>query len=448
MLQRAILSELRAWKKERYRKPLVLRGARQVGKTTIIEHFAREFSHYIKLNLENRDDRNLIGDSFSSTVQALEARFSKQLSAEDTLVFFDEIQASPETVGMLRFFLEKMPQTAVVCAGSLLEQRLSEKKISFPAGRVSYMFMAPMSFEEFLRARKKESLIALLHDNPANLGAPSHELIMAELSAYRYIGGMPAAVREYVETGSLAHVRRVQKDLFQSVLDDIVKYSRESEIKYIETVFDSAPFFIGERIKYGNFNNSEYRSREMKHAFEMLEKAFLVYRSMPTTVTAPPPFNNTSRAPKLFFFDIGLAISRLNPAAIGGRDNSMGGISGPVTEQFVFQEFLSSCTQIPSAPLFWVRENLNANAEIDFMVQYGESLLPVEVKSGTAGSLKSLAVFFGSTSGRRRAVRFYNGLPSRDHSIAAAFGDPYELINLPLYYAGNWKEAIEKMTVP
>ena len=443
MFKRNLLQTLILWKSKKNRLPLIIRGARQTGKTTLVCEFAQQFVTFINLNMENIDDRKLISSSLTDTIAALEFHTSKKIVPASTLLFLDEIQACQDAVSLLRFFAEQMPDLAVVCAGSLLEVRLSQKAISFPTGRVEYLFMTPMSFSEFLCAKDKMMHVEAIADVSLNLPLSVHRMIMDEYVLYAQIGGMPAAIREYLENNSLAGVRTLHGNLLQSVLDDVGKYLPRAESKYIETVLDGAPAHCGERLHFENFNNSQFKSREIKNAFLMLQKAFLVYCTYPATAVVLPIVPNLHKSPKLFFYDIGMMNSRVGMPFTFDVSLTDCGMRGVIAEQFVFQELLASSHQLPNIPAFWVRESPNSNAEIDFCGQWNNFLVPMEVKSGANGTLKSLGVFMAQAS-QRIAIRFYNAPPSVQKNVSTGIGKEFTLLNLPLYYAGNWKVAYEK----
>jgi hypothetical protein len=444
MFQRYLLQSLAQWKIKKNRLPLIIRGARQTGKTTLVGEFAKQFETFIYLNLENIVDRKLISPSFTDTIGALEFRVSKKIVPASTLVFFDEIQACPDAVSLLRFFAEQMPGLAVVCAGSLLEVRLSQKTISFPTGRVEYLFLTPMSFSEFLLAQGKTSHTEALSLASLTLSLQVHRMIMEEYALYLQVGGMPAAIREYLENNSLVEVRKLHANLLQSVLDDVGKYLPKAESKYIETALDGAPAHCGERLRFENFNNSQFRSREMKNAFSMLQKAFLVYCTYPVNSAVLPMIQNFRKSPKLFFYDIGMMNSRVGMPLTFDVSLTDCGMRGAIAEQFVFQELLSASHQLPDIPVFWTRESGNGNAEIDFCDQWNDYMVPMEVKSGASGTLKSLGMFMAQAP-KRVAIRFYNAPPSVRKNISTGVGKEFTLINLPLYYAGNWKPAYKKV---
>jgi predicted AAA+ superfamily ATPase len=444
MFQRHLFQSLVQWKTKKNRLPLIIRGARQTGKTTLVSKFAEQFETYIYLNLENIDDRKLISPSLTDTVAALEFRVSKKIIRDSTLLFLDEIQACQDAVSLLRFFAEQMPDLAVLCAGSLLEVRLSQKTVSFPTGRVEYLFMTPMSFSEFLLAKEKSLHVEALSLASLTLSLPVHRMIMEEYALYIQTGGMPAAIREYLESNSLAGVRKLHANLLQSVLDDVGKYLSKAESKYIEAALDGAPAHCGERLRFDNFNNSQFKNREMKNAFSMLQKAFLAYCVYPTTSEVLPMTANYRKAPKLFFYDIGMMNSRVGMPISFDASLADCGMRGVIAEQFVFQELLASSHQLPQIPAFWARESGNSNAEIDFCDQWNDFIVPMEVKSGAKGTLKSLGMFMAQAP-QRIAIRFYNAPPSVQKNVSTGVGKDFTLINLPLYYAGNWKPAYEKV---
>lgn len=441
MFNRTLYAELIKWKTKTQRLPLILRGARQTGKTTLIKAFGQEFKHFIYLNLEDFDTRKLFSPSFSETLRLIELKSSRKIIPHETLLFLDEIQACPQAISHLRFFYETLPNLFLICAGSLLEIRLSQKQFSFPTGRVEYLFLTPLTFFEFLEATDKHLLLELLQGDPGSITPEIHQMIMKELYVYFQVGGMPAAIQNYIRVQSFAEVKHFHTNLYQSILDDIAKYLSKSETKYIELVFESAPFKTGERIIYGNFNNSGYGSREIKHAFEILQKALLVYRVFPTSAVNPPMFCNLGRAPKLFFFDIGLTNSRLASPFSGEQITAHSGIRGHFAEQFVFQELMAQNRQIPEPLFFWAREKSTSHAEIDFCGIWNNQLMPLEVKSGATGRLKSLGVFMEQSS-RNLAVRFCNSQPGVNRDVHTGKGLPFTLIDIPLYLAGRWQDIV------
>jgi hypothetical protein len=437
MFKRLLYQKLLDWKNRSSRLPLILRGARQVGKTTLITEFGKnEFVNFITLNLEEREYKSFFSGSFEQTLQAIEFKSKTRINPQNTLLFLDEIQAVPEAVNMLRFFYEKMPGLHVICAGSLLEIKLSKKNISFPTGRVEYLFLAPLSFLEFVEAKGNQVALEILKGRVNTISETVHTMLMEELYSYFRIGGLPGVVRSVLEVKSEMEAVRLHGDLFQSILDDLEKYVHKSEAKYLELAFVGTPFHISERLTYANFHNSEYRSREMKEAFNILEKAFLTFRSLPTSVTSPPILKKNNLAPKLFFFDIGLANSKLKMPFRTGSYEVQPQNKGDFAEQFVFQELLAMQTHIPDFPSFWLREKKDSHAEIDFCYEWNNRLIPVEVKAGTIGRLKSLGVFLNNAS-LKTAIRISSRPFSVSSNVTTGTGAAFTLLDIPFYF--TWR---------
>jgi uncharacterized protein len=443
VFERNLMKKLRIWRNKTNRLPLILRGARQCGKTTLVCGFGNEYKNFIYLNLENSDDRKLITTSFQETIMAIEFKRGIKINSEETLLFLDEIQACSQAVAHLRFFAEEIPQLSVICAGSLLEIRMSDTTISFPTGRVEYLFLTPFDFSEFLIATDKKNYAGLISDTPTAIPDTIHNLIMEEYHKYLLIGGMPSAIKAYTTTGNILETRNVHTNLYQSIRDDVGRYLNKSEFKYIETVLDGVPYLTGTRITFENFNNSGFKSREIKNALTILEKAFLVFLSYPTTSIALPLTANTRKSPKVFLFDIGIMNSRFGAPMHFDITKTDCGIRGAISEQFVFQELLSSSNIIPDIPLFWTRETNNSNAEVDFCIAHDDLMIPVEVKSGANGKLRSLGMF-ALLSKQKHCVRLHNAPPSVQQNVTTGSGDIFTLINLPLYYAGRIRDAIVK----
>lgn len=443
MFERNLMKSLRIWRKKANRLPLILHGVRQCGKTTLVCEFGNEYENFIYLNFENTDDRKLISSSFQETLMAIEFKSGIKIKSEETMLFFDEIQACPQAVAHLRFFAEEIPQLSVICAGSLLEIRMSDNSISFPTGRVEYLFLTPFSFSEYLIATNKKQYAELISTTPTTIPDTIHNLIMKEYHNYLLIGGMPSAIKAYTTTENILDARNVHTNLYQSIIDDVGKYLNKSEFKYIEAVLDGVPYLTGTRITFENFNNSGFKSREIKNALTILGKAFLVFLSYPTTSIALPLTANTRKAPKVFLFDIGIMNSRFGAPLHFDITKTDCGIRGAISEQFVFQELLSSSYIIPDIPLFWTRQTSNSNAEVDFCIAHDDLMIPIEVKSGANGKLRSLGMF-SLLSNQKQCVRLHNAPPSVQQNVATGSGDLFTLINLPLYYAGNIHDAISK----
>ena len=439
IFNRTILKDLDAWKASKLRKPLVLRGARQVGKTTVVTQFGQSFDSYVYLNLDLPGDRRLFDDSLSpgATLQRIFLEKKAQRRGQ-TLLFIDEIQQSPAAVAMLRYFHEQFPDLFVISAGSLLEIMMDTHKISFPVGRVEYRYLFPLSFAEFLSALGEEDALGLL----ATVPVPEWSLhrLFELFHLYALIGGMPEIVSRYRGNPDVSSLAGVFQSLLTAYTDDVSKYAKNAtEVTVIRHVIETAAYEAGKRITFERFGNSAYRSREVGNALRTLERAMLLYLRYPTTAVKPPLIPNLKRKPRLQMVDTGL----LNYAA--GLQAQYFGIQdlndlykGIISEHIVTQELMAANSISLKKPDFWVRENKQSNAEVDFILQWRSGLLPVEVKSGTTGTLRSLHSFIDN-SGCTYAVRLYAGKPAWQSTKTPA-GRPYRLLNLPYFLASHIHE--------
>ncbi|MEI7581086.1 AAA family ATPase [Runella sp.] len=435
MFQRKLLKELTDWMKKPARKPLVLRGARQVGKTTVVNQFAQQFSQYIYLNLELPEDR-LPFDNFSSIELLLQTLFfaKNQLISkkEQTLLFIDEIQAVPKALQILRFFYESAPEIAVIAAGSMLET-LFDKHISFPVGRVEYKVVRPASFPEFLAAINEKTALEQLENVP--IPSFAHIKMRQLFHQYALIGGMPEVVQHYSQFRDLTALSPIYDALLTSYSDDVEKYAHSgSQTQHIRHAMSAAFGQAGKRIKFEGFGNSPYKSREMGEALRTLEKALLVQLIYPET-SAILPFNpDLKKSPRLQVLDTGLMnyLAGIQIDILGTTDlNSV--YQGTMIEHLIGQEILSKQYLALGSLHFWVKEKNSSTAEIDFLYPYQGKLIPIEVKSGTDGRLKSLHQFM-DLAPHTMAVRFYAGEVTITNSSSIE-GKPYYLLNLPYYLA-------------
>lgn len=282
MFDRSIIKELEKWSKRKNRKPLILRGARQVGKTTAVEMFSKNFLQYIYLNLDKKSDLDLFENKdFNRLLDSI--FYIKGMSKEQkqTLIFIDEIQNSPQAVASLRYFYEEAPNLYVISAGSLLEPLL-DLRISFPVGRCEYMKMNPFTFREFLGALNESKSIELVEN--CEFPDYAHTKLMDLFSDYTLTGGMPEAVKVYVETKDRIEVNRVYESLIISYLEDIEKYSKNDNFSRVLSHSLKFAFKLaGDRIKFEGFGNANYKSREIGEALRTLEKSMLLNLTYPLT---------------------------------------------------------------------------------------------------------------------------------------------------------------------
>jgi hypothetical protein len=434
---------LEAWATGPDRKPLVLRGARQTGKSSLVRDLGRRFELFLELDLERRADLALVRtcSSPADLLAALAARHDLVRFPERTLLFLDEVQESPEAIRWLRFFHEDHPELAVVAAGSLLEVRLQERGFSFPVGRVTFRTLRPFGFLEFLSAVGKEVLAGRLVESVAErkpLPAPLHAQALEQLASYLLVGGMPEAVARWTETRNLAAVRQVHGDLLQAFAEDIQKYRGARDLAYLEAAFEALPHHYGLRFKYERFAPG-FRSALMKSALGKLDAAMLVTRVLPTSSTSLPLRSRPRSAPKLLPLDVGLALSSMGAGIDQLRQRGIEALlDGRAAEIFAGQELLWAGEQSAEPLHFWVSESARGAAEVDYLVAARGVPVPVEVKAARAGALRSLHQFLAQAS-TKTALRLYTGSFADERLRVALPGGElaYRLISLPLYLAGE-----------
>jgi predicted AAA+ superfamily ATPase len=442
MFKRNIISNLEKWAESTNRKPLVLRGARQVGKTTAVRQFSAQYDTFLSLNLDKEEHRRLFdsGYSFSDLLMAIYLENGKTRDNSKTLLFIDEVQNSPHAVAMLRYFYEEAPQIHVIAAGSLLES-LIDKNISFPVGRVEYLAMRPCAFNEFLDAMAEPQLATFIVNG--EIPGILHEKILDLFNKYTLIGGMPEVVANFATNKDLVALSTVYETLLTGYRDDTEKYARNSaQTQVLRHILKTGFAFNCERIKYERFGSSDYRSREMGEAFRMLEKTMLLELVWPITGFTPPIIADYKKSPRLLWLDIGL----VNYAA--GVQKEVFGASdisniwrGKVAEHIVGQEIIAGETSVIKTRNFWVREAKNSNAEVDFVIQLSNNIIPVEVKSGDNSRLKSLH-FFMDKAPHDVAIRVWSQ-PLRIDNLKTETGKKFRLISIPFYLAGKIAKVIE-----
>jgi predicted AAA+ superfamily ATPase len=440
---RHLINDLERWKNKPSRKPLVIRGARQVGKTTLIHNFAKNYKHSILLNLERPSDRNYF-KNYTDARTIVDALFlannipGKEVS--ETLLFIDEIQESSEAIGLLRYFYEDIPQLHVIAAGSLLEHVMQKVK-SYPVGRVEYLYMHPLNFIEFLEANGQKEVINQLNHIPVNNFA--HSVLMDLFHQYAIIGGMPEIISTWLSSKKLADLPVVYESIWTTYKEDVEKYAKTPlDARVIRHVIQTAHTYLDQRIKFQNFGNSNYKSREVGEAFRNLNDARVIQLIYPTTDITPPLRPDLRKAPRLQFLDTGLVNYELKIQAdmleVSDLNTSY---KGKITPHIITQELLSLSKLNYRTPNFWVREKKQSSAEVDLILPYKDKLIPVEIKSGKAGKLKSLHLFVNS-SPHPYAVRMYAG-EFRVEKHKTIEGKEYLLMNLPYYLGTRLPEYIE-----
>ena len=437
MFYRNQIKELETWRLSPTRKPLVIRGARQVGKTTLVHEFGKQFKQYIYINLEKTKDAQLF-EHFEDIQQLLTRIFLEkryhQKYIKETLLFIDEIQENPKVVNLLRYFKEEVPQLAVIAAGSMLETLLG-KNLTFPVGRVEYKVLRPVCFEEFLLATGEELLLEEFRKTPVEKYA--EPVLLDAFHTYALLGGMPEVVASYASQRDITALGPIYDSLLSSYLQDAEKYSHnEQQLHIIRFAIHQAIKKAGHRTTFQRFGNSNYPSKAIGEVLRALEKTHLLHILYPTTGTTLPVEPDHKKTPRIQFLDTGLVnyFAGLQSDILGTKDlNSV--YQGKVIEHLVGQELLSFQTLSLQKLHFWVRHKKQSDAEVDFIYPYRGKLIPVEVKSGAKGHLKSLQVFIDQ-SPLHFAIRFYAGNRQLD-KLKTNSGKPFYLLSLPYFLASR-----------
>lgn len=436
MFKRQLLLELEKWRQNMPRKPLVIRGARQVGKTTLVNQIAAQYEQYIYLNLELSEDKEPF-ENFTSIENLINTVFflkNKTLAKKNTtLLFIDEIQEVPKALNILRYFYELAPEISVIAAGSMLET-LFDKNLSFPIGRVEYKVIRPVSFPEFLSAIGENAALEQLTQVPVAAFAQSK--LLSLFHTYALIGGMPEIVQHYATYKDLVALGPIYDSLISGYMDDVEKYAKSNaQILHIRHCIQNSFAQAGKRIKFEGFGNSAYKSREMGESLRTLEKALLMQLVYPCTSASLPMVPDIKKSPRLQILDTGLLnyFVGIQKEIIGTDDlNSI--YQGKLIEHLIGQELLAFQYNALSALHFWVREKKESTAEVDYLFQYDGLIIPIEVKSGKEGTLKSLHSFM-DIAPHNFAIRFYAGALNITDAITQN-GKQYKILNLP-YYLGS-----------
>jgi predicted AAA+ superfamily ATPase len=403
---------LREWKNEQYkRKPLLLRGARQVGKTHAAQNLGKTFEHFVEVNLEtDAEARKIIMQDLDPQriVLQLSEYLKKEIIPGSTLLFIDEIQAVPTAITALRYFYEKMPELHVIAAGSLLDFAIEQ--VGMPVGRISGLYLYPMSFLEFLVALGHERWVQSILTR--NLDEPMleavHNKLLNLLGIYLAIGGMPAAIDAWIQTQTSRQVKKVHADLLASYQQDFNKYAAAHQIKYLNTLFSHALSQLSNKFMFNRVG--EYQKRELAPALELLEKAGIVHQVFRSAGQGIPLGAQAKLDDfKIIFLDVGLCQAALNlDLAPWFIDPSTTFINqGAIVEAFVGQELLAYADPITKGILFyWHREARGSSAEVDYLVQIKEKVIPIEVKAGTSLRIKSMHMFLDAHPNASHGIRF------------------------------------------
>lgn len=445
-MKRKQLVTLRKWLGKSNRKPLIVRGARQVGKSTLVRLFAQDVQRpLVEVNLERFPG---LGQIFSQNnprqiLDVLEALPRVASITPDSILFLDEIQAVPEAIAALRYFYEEMPGLALIAAGSLLEFVLEDHRFSMPVGRVEYLHMGPMTFTEFLGALEEEKLLSYITE--FELGREIHSIIhdrlVSLLRIYYFVGGMPEAVKTYAESRRLKEVTDIHHSVVETYREDFSKYIGSRSLPRMQSVFNFAARNIGTKVKYSQFS-ADVKGATIKADIDLLCRARVLTKVTHSHCSGLPlQADIEERIYKLVFLDVGLmnTICGLSWNVISHMDAQSLVNEGAIAEQFVGQHLVEILSATANRELtYWLREGRSSNAEVDYVIAIDGRIVPIEVKAGATGSLKSLHQFVGE-KGALQAVRLDTGLPSKENVATSILRKGnlipvnYELISVPLY---------------
>lgn len=446
-MKRASLSFLEEWLRSPDRKPLVIRGARQVGKTWIVRHLAQQQKRQlIEINFEKKPQLAslFISNDPKEILLHLSALWNEPIDPENAILFLDEIQAAPELLAKLRWFAEDLPTMAVIAAGSLLEFVLEKHSFSMPVGRIHYMHLEPFSFEEFLGAHGKSGLLDFItsYDLKTEIPGAIHEQLLTYIKEYIIVGGMPAAISSWIHRRSLQQINQIHHDLLATYRDDTAKYSGRMATERLDEVMMAVPKYLGEKFVYTRVNPS-VQIAAIKQSLDLLCKARVCHRVIGTAANGVPlAAELQEKYTKAIFLDVGLCCASLGLSLDGliTIEELVLVNSGGVAEQLVGQVLRTIMPYYVEPSLYyWHREEKGSSAEIDYVVQHSNRVIPIEVKAGSTGSLKSLHLFMG-LKGFPVAVRTNSDMPSqtkvevKDHQGNLI---QYTLLSLPFYLLGQ-----------
>jgi len=430
-MYRKIIRQLVEWKEDKQRKPLLLEGARQTGKTYILQHFGKEhFKNVAYINMENASDelKQIFDGSINPQriVQQLEIIFGFAILPETTLLIFDEVQEIPRALTSLKYFYEDAPEYNVVASGSLLGIFL-HPGTSFPVGKVDFMKMQPMDFEEFLIANGEQRLVDFARENVNDLAFLSEKLY-DYFKYYLVTGGMPEVVQSWITEKNIEKVDKIQDTILQTYIRDFSKHAKESDCIRIKQIFDSLPDQFAkqnDKFIYGVVREGA-RAREYELAIEWLLAAGIVHRVNHVKCGDKLPLRAYSERNsfKLYFIDAGLFrhFAKIPTAVVLNKSTIFNEFNGLLVEQYVLQE-------LNKYELFYWTSG--AQAEVDFVTQIDSKIIPIEVKSGLNEKAQSLKVYRKKYS-PELSIRF-SLLP---------FKNDNGLINIPLYYSFLFPEKI------
>ena len=397
-LKRDLLEHLKKWKDSPKRKPILLKGARQVGKSWLAKELGRDFENFVEINFEKTSE---LCSFFEGNIdpQLITKNIGNYLVTQivpgKTLLFLDEIQVCPRAILSLRYFCEDFPELHVIAAGSLLEFEL--ENLSVPVGRIRIIYVYPMSFSEYLTAIGKNNLRLMLKERRFEpLPEAIHNQLKREVRNYILLGGMPEVTADFIEYGEFERCQNLQTELIETYRSDFHKYAKKHQVKYLNRIFDSVPLQLGNKFKYSHVSR-DIKSRELGDALELLEMAGLVYKVYHSSSNGLPLKSESDPLKfKVLFFDVGLAqrLMKLDHRPLLLNPDISQVNDGAIAELFTGLEFVAYQNYREKPELYyWHREARASNAELDYVTTVENKVVPVEVKRSSSGSMKSLKLF-------------------------------------------------------
>jgi predicted AAA+ superfamily ATPase len=411
-MNRLIYYDLLRWRHQTSRKPLLLRGARQVGKTHVIRQLGQTFKNFVEINFEKTPQFKKIFELDLDPIRIIKEisiALDTTISPLNTLFFIDEIQEMPRAIIALRYFYEEMPDLHIIGAGSLVDFAIDQ--VGVPVGRISFLYMYPMSFIEYLCASNNKQLAnEIIHHQPAEiLSDLLHIKALRLLGEYMAIGGMPKVVHEWISKQNLQSCTILLRDIKNSYEQDFFKYAKKNQIKYVDLLFKNIPRLICQQFKYSHIE-SDFKKRELEPALWLLEKAGIIHQVTHTAANGIPlRAESKLQKFKLLMLDVGL-----NQALLGLhlKDWFIDPMpvfvnKGSLSENFVGQELLAYSDPTDKQQIYyWSKEAKGSNAEVDYVVSLYRHIIPIEVKSGHGATLQSMRVFLKLHPQSAYGIRF------------------------------------------
>ena len=454
-MYRSCFNFLHYWFDSSNRKPLVIRGARQVGKTWLARYLAENRSKkLIEINFETMPQaaRFFASNNPQQILRELSAAMDLEIIPSQSLLFLDEIQAAPEILAKLRWFYEGMPELPVIATGSLLEFLLEDYPYSMPVGRISYMYLEPLSFEEFLLALQKATSVDYFkkYRLGQDISAPLHEQWIKLFKEYLIVGGLPEAVKQWVATRSQKDLALIHNNLLTTYRDDFNRYKGRLNVNYLEETMQAIPLLLGEKFVFKKVNPS-VQTAPLKQSLSLLSKAHVCTKVLGTDANGVPLGAEIQhKYMKVIFLDVGLCTASLKLSLQKIEDIREINLinSGGIAEQ-VAGQLLKTIDEFFIEPelYYWQREGKWSKAEIDYVIQHGNTVVPIEVKAGITARLQSLHLFMAEKK-LNKAVRINSGPPTINDVIIKDYQGnliQYKLLSIPFYLIGQLHRLIDEI---